>query len=160
MTDETSDVCVYAWPKIFLRALRRVPSTPMRDLWIPLSMSHIILMGITIISPRKIIPYWIIHHLDPNIEISKTSHFCGFLCSSLFEIFLLKHVCEKKRIDLQELLFNITKKGITLKTRDPEGSKVLYVWLFTKWYFVIGYRDKNAYLNIMHSYKYTDFLMK
>lgn len=32
MTDETSDVYVYVWPKIFLRALRRVPSTPMRDL--------------------------------------------------------------------------------------------------------------------------------
>lgn len=53
---------------------------------------------------------WIIHHLDPDIQINKTSHFCGFLCSSLFEIFLLKHVCEKKKELIYKNFYLISQK--------------------------------------------------
>lgn len=63
---------------------------------------------------------WLIHHLDPNIEINKTSHFCGFLCSSLFEIFLLKHVCEKKE-SIYKNFYLISQKGDNPENKKPWG---------------------------------------
>ena len=53
--------------------------------------------------------------------------------------------------ELNDLLFDIKKKGLAPQIRGPEDSKVFHLYSFTEIYFVIDYRSKCVYLIVLYS---------